>query len=351
MMFGKKDNQANDRIIYQAKPNMLLGCKKAIFGLILLILVLSVSGAIIQFVGEMQVYMISYVKLSLTRYTAIGVFVVILLIVVYIIWQIIGWYSKDYVLTESKIIVKSGILITRKNYMPYSTIQDINTSQGILSRLFNVGSVSVYSAYDNNQMVLENISNPSKVEDIIFSKMTQPRSYYQPNRQNFNNPGYQGSDYYQPSYQNRNDYYANQEYYQSPQQDIDNYYDDDDYVITPIRQEEQYSRRQYDYYPEDISYQEPQRNRYQYEPYEESLEHNINRALNNDYESANNYDDGNYYNEVSSNYSRSDEDYYYNNDDEYQYREYSRKDDESQKNDVDDSSETIIKRHFDKFKR
>ena len=28
--------QAYDRIIYQAKPNMIFGCKKAIFGLILL---------------------------------------------------------------------------------------------------------------------------------------------------------------------------------------------------------------------------------------------------------------------------------------------------------------------------
>ncbi len=348
-MFGKKDNQANDRIIYQAKPNMLLGCKKAVFGLILLILVLSVSGAIIQFIGEMQVYLISYIKLSLTRYTAIAIFVVILLIVVYIIWQILGWYSKEYVLTESKIIVKSGILITRKNYMPYSTIQDINTSQGILSRLFNVGSVSVYSAYDNNQMALENISDPSKVEEIIFSKMTQPMSYYQPNKLNFNNPGYHDSDYYQSSYQNMDDYYDRSEYYPSQQQDTDDYYDD--YVITPIRQEEQYSRRQYEYYPEDISYQEPQRNRYQYEPYEESLEHNINRAMSSDYESTKHYNDGSYYDEVSSNYSRSDDDYYYNYDEEYQYNDYSRKDDESQKNDVDDSSETVIKRHFDKFKR
>ena len=54
---------------------------------------------------------------------------------------------------------------------------------------------------------------------------------------------------------------------------------------------------------------------------------------------------------MSSNYSRSDDDYYYNYDEEYQYNDYSRKDDESQKNDVDDSSETVIKRHFDKFKR
>ena len=113
----------------------------------------------------MQVYLISQIKLPLTRYTAIAVFVVILVIILFIIWQIIGWYSKEYILTDSKIIVKSGVFLNRKNYMPYATIQDINTSQSIFSKLFNVGSISVFSAYDNNQISIENVSNPSEVEE------------------------------------------------------------------------------------------------------------------------------------------------------------------------------------------
>ena len=183
-MFGKNDNQSNERILYEAKPSLILSCKKAILGFILLIIVLSVSGPIIQYIGHLQVYLISYIKLPLTRYAAVAVFVIILIIIVYIIWQIIGWYSKEYILTESKIIVKSGIIFTRKNSMPYSTIQDINTSQSIFARLFNVGSISAYSAYDNNQVALDYISNPSKVEEMIFSNMNRNRGYYQPPHQN-----------------------------------------------------------------------------------------------------------------------------------------------------------------------
>ena len=352
-MFGKKDNQVNDRVIYQAKPNMILGCKKAIFGLILLLFVLFASGPIIQFVGHMQVYLISYVQLSLTRYTAIAVFVLILILVIYIIWQIVGWYSKEYILTESRIEVKSGIFVTRKNFMPYSTIQDINTSQGFISKLFNVGSISIYSAYDNNQLFLENISDPSNVEEIIFSKITQPRAYYQPHKDNYSNYP-RNSDHYHSRYQDMDDYYEPYDY-QSPQQNVDNnyqsgdYYEgDDDYVVPPIRQEKQYSRREYEYYPEDINYQKPQRNRYEYEPYEESLEHNINRAMNNDYESRNNHHAESYHDEVSHNYSHDDEDYYYD-DENSSYNEYPSNED-SQKN-VDDSRESVIQRHFDKFKR
>ena len=308
-MFKKNDNKVNDRIIYQAKPNLILGCKKAIFGFILLIIVLSLSGYIIQFIGKMQVYLISYIKLSLTRYVAIAMFVVLLIIVLYIIWQIIGWYSKEYILTDSKIIVKSGVLITRKNYMPYSTIQDINTSQSIFARLVNIGSISLYSAYDNNHMSLEHISNPSKVEEIIFSKMTRNMMFN--HNQNYINP---------------NNYYMESE---------DDYYDD---VITPIKQEEQYAHKEYEYFPEDLNYNTNQRPKYEYEPYEQNLEDNINRVMSN-YEE---YDDNSHVEEDYLSQDYGDEELYYN---ENTYKNYS-------SNEInEESSESAIKRHFDKFKK
>ena len=133
MLFNKNNIKPNDRIIYQTKPNMLLGCKKAIYGIIFLIIILIVSPMIIKFIGDMQVYLISYIKLSLTRYAAIAFFVVIFIDIIYIIWQLIGWYSTEYLLTDSKIIIKSGVLTNKKNYMPFSTIQDINTSQSIFA--------------------------------------------------------------------------------------------------------------------------------------------------------------------------------------------------------------------------
>ena len=214
-MFGKKDNQSNERVIYQAKPNLILGCKKAILALILLIFILCITGPIIKFIGGLQVYLISQIKLPITRYTSIALFVVILIIILYMIWQIIGWNAKEYILTDSKIIVKSGVILTRKNYMPYSTIQDVNTSQNILERLFNVGSVSVFSAYDNNQISIENVSNPSEVEEIIFNNMSRNSGYYQAPPPNSN------SGYRNPQ----------QGYYQDPQQ---GYYQDFSKVIIRI---------------------------------------------------------------------------------------------------------------------
>lgn len=340
-MFGKKDNQSNERVIYQAKPNLILGCKKAILALILLIFILCITGPIIKFIGGLQVYLISQIKLPITRYTSIALFVVILIIILYMIWQIIGWNAKEYILTDSKIIVKSGVILTRKNYMPYSTIQDVNTSQNILERLFNVGSVSVFSAYDNNQISIENVSNPSEVEEIIFNNMSRNSGYYQAPPPN-SNSGYRNPQqgYYQDSQQG---------YYQDSQRNY-NYSqgneDYDDVVITPI-QHERYQPRQYDYYPEDLDYNDVQKPKYEYETYDENLEHNINRAMSGGFESYNDSQNDSYNNDYYNKEINNDS---YNNDYYENERQSPKKHDKKDSNEKD-TSESVIKRHFDKFKK
>lgn len=340
MLFNKNENRPNERILYKTKPNMILGCKKAIIGFILLVAVFFVSPTVIRFIGEMQVYLISHIKLSLTRYTAIAFFVVILVIVIYIIWQLVAWYSIEYTLTDSRIIIKSGVLSTKKNYMPYSTIQDVNTSQSIIAKLFNLGSVSVFSAYDNNQMVLSNILNPSEVEEIIFSHMVGSRSF-QPQPPRIQQ--YYGSQYndYEEDYFDRNDNY------------------DEFEPITPLTHERfSNKRRDYEYYPDDFGFDETKNHTYEYEPFDNryggSYENSSRRFPQDEYyneQTPNRGSRDNYYNEVRNNYSYSDEDYYNNIDSESYYNDGGNEFSQNDQRDVDDSPHTAIRRHFDKFKK
>ena len=312
MLLNKNTRRTYDNIIYQTRPNMILGCRKAIFGIVLLVIILMLSPVVIKFIGEMQVYLISSIKLPLTRYVSIAFFVIILITVIYIIWQLIGWYSTEYTLTDSKIIIKSGVLSNKKNYMPYANIQDINTSQSIIARLVNVGSVYVFSAYDKNQMELKNIFNPSEVEEIIFSKMMELRGF-QTQPQRFPNAP-------------EDNYYPSQEYY------------DDFEPITPLHHERSYQKRNYEYYPEEIQV-DKNHHRYEYEPYG-------NEYIN----SQNNNSQNDYYNQLRDEYSYVEDDYYHEDDSEIYYNDGV--DDFTQDNQDDlNSSDDVIKRHFDKFKR
>ena len=408
MLFDKNDDVRNERILYQTKPNMIFGCKKAIFGIVLLVIVFILSPMVIQFIGNMQVYLISYVNLSLTRYTAIAFFIIILFIILFIIWQLIGWYSKEYILTQSRIIIKYGVLSTKKNYMPYAAIQDINTAQSVFGKIFNVGNISLFSAYDNNQMELSSISNPSEVEDIIFSNMVNHRTYGEQNSYSPNDMSYGRNFQTNDNYLERNDYY------------------DEFEPITPIGHEkDRYQRRDYEYYPDDFTQAENNRKKYEYEPYNDkfydvedrSFEPRYEEPLNQksddfyrrndgayepryeeplnqksddfyrrndgayehdtiryeghstqyddygndrgEYESgsiryeepSNQYPDRSYYDEVREDYYYRDGDYYQNNDAEVYYNDEANNNVQDKSVDVDESSEKVIRRHFDKFKK
>ena len=94
-----------------------------------------------------------------------------------------------------------------------------------------------------------------------------------------------------------------------------------------------------------MEYRDVQRPKYEYEPYDENLENNIDRAMANDYE-----DDSSYY-QRSDEYSYSDDSYYEDNQRDYQYDDFDTKDSKVERNAVDESSESVVRRHFDKFKR
>ena len=59
----------------------------------------------------------------------------------------------------------------KKNYMPFNTIQDVSRSQSLLGKIFSVGTITLYSAYDGKDMELKDVSSPKKIEDIIFENM------------------------------------------------------------------------------------------------------------------------------------------------------------------------------------
>ena len=115
MLFDKKnDDEPREKILYKTKPDMFFGCKKAIYGIIILGIVFYISPKIMRFLGEIQIYLISQLKLQLTKYFAIFIFIIILFIIIYIVWQILKWYATEYVLTDTRIIIKSGILYSKK---------------------------------------------------------------------------------------------------------------------------------------------------------------------------------------------------------------------------------------------
>ena len=175
-------------------------------------------------------------------------------------------------------------------------------------------------------MELKNISNPSEVEEIIFSRMVGHNNFQAP-PQSF--PHHQPNNFDRGFQPREEDYVARNDYY-------------DEYeTITPITHESNYSpRRDYEYYPEDLGSVNQKRHTYEYEPY--------NNGFNN---SPNNRPEESYYNQVRDDYSHTNDEYYQDNGTELYYNDGADEFVRNESEDMDDYSQSAIQRHFDKFKK
>ena len=171
-MFGKdKKEEFKEKILYETQPNIFVYSKGILISMFVLGFLFFLYSAGIQYIGNMNVYLIESTKVPMARYFAIAVFILIMIIFLYIILKLLIWTSIKYTITESRVIVEKGILFQKKNYMPFNTIQDVSRSQSLLGKIFSVGTITLYSAYDGKDLELKDVSSPKKIEDIIFENM------------------------------------------------------------------------------------------------------------------------------------------------------------------------------------
>jgi uncharacterized membrane protein YdbT with pleckstrin-like domain len=84
-----------------------------------------------------------------------------------LVWLVVipflTWASSQYVITNRRIITRSGILARRGRDMPLSKVNDVSFSYGVIDRMLGCGTIDVQSAGENQGIVIANVPH---VEDI-----------------------------------------------------------------------------------------------------------------------------------------------------------------------------------------
>ena len=120
--------------------------------------------------------------------------------------------------------------------------------------------------------------------------------------------------------------------------------------ITPITHERNISqRREYEYYPEDFP-AEDNYPKYDYEPYNDRFTNNVNRFADNLQQDVG-YSEDVHYNRVRDDYSYGNDDYYEDIGAQNYYDEDRKDSSKNSSNSVDESTEKVIRKHFDRFKK
>jgi membrane protein YdbS with pleckstrin-like domain len=86
----------------------------------------------------------------------------------YVFYPFISWWFTSYVLTNERLIRRSGILSRAGLEIPLENINDLRFSQSILERLLRSGDVLVESAGEKGQSRFADIPEPEDFHSLIY---------------------------------------------------------------------------------------------------------------------------------------------------------------------------------------
>lgn len=99
--------------------------------------------------------------LSIVLIPAFGVGLVILLI----------WYlrciSSKLTITETEILYEQGLLSKNRSEIGFSSIRTIKVKQSFFNRIFGTGTIELYTAGDEPEIVASGMPDPNKVRELI----------------------------------------------------------------------------------------------------------------------------------------------------------------------------------------
>ena len=98
----------------------------------------------------------------------LGVLLFIPIGLIFIIYAVLDRKTRVFTLTTRKVMMQSGIISRKTSEVSMRDIRSINMSQGILERLFGLGTVQIGSAGTAGiEVEFKGIRNPSQVRDQI----------------------------------------------------------------------------------------------------------------------------------------------------------------------------------------
>jgi uncharacterized membrane protein YdbT with pleckstrin-like domain len=99
----------------------------------------------------------------------------------FVVWWVIGgltilrWWFTEYVLTNERLIARTGVIAKRAKDIPLETINDITFHQTILDRLLGSGDLILESAGEHGQEVFDDIPHPADMQKEIYAAAEQRR--------------------------------------------------------------------------------------------------------------------------------------------------------------------------------
>lgn len=166
-MRNTKEIRSGEEVVFETRPRFLMYVKSALIKFIIILLIIYFFRTIISLTATVQNYIINYVQIPLVYAMTIILLLLIVILFLWIIWDLLSWKYTSYTITNTRVIARKGILQKNKSFIHFDKIQDIKVSQSITERIMASGDIEIFSGHDFSNMLLYDVPNPNKVENLL----------------------------------------------------------------------------------------------------------------------------------------------------------------------------------------
>jgi uncharacterized membrane protein YdbT with pleckstrin-like domain len=87
---------------------------------------------------------------------------------VWVIKPVIQWATSQYVITNRRVIIRSGIIARQGRDMPLARVNDVHFSYGVIDRMLGCGDLIVESAGETGRLLIAAVPEVELIQREIF---------------------------------------------------------------------------------------------------------------------------------------------------------------------------------------
>ncbi len=151
MAYPKKLLSDGETIALESHPHW----KKLVLPVLALVAVCGLAGFLLAVVGD-----------PIARYVIVGVAAVLL--VVFFVVPFLRWRTTLFVITDKRVVVRTGILSRTGRDIPLTRVNDVTFSHNLLERILGCGTLVVESAGERGQVQLTAVPRVEQVQRTLY---------------------------------------------------------------------------------------------------------------------------------------------------------------------------------------
>jgi len=89
-------------------------------------------------------------------------------IIVTFLTPFLRWLTTQYVFTNRRIIIRSGLISKRGRDVPLSKVNNVSFSVTVLGRILNYGSLQIDSANEDQPLTIEDVPSVERIQRRVY---------------------------------------------------------------------------------------------------------------------------------------------------------------------------------------